>query len=71
MYRLTDRDSNDPRGTHLDDTPPATDEEIEAARWGCTLVEWREWQAWEAARDAELPTMRADYAEMADEGVWF
>jgi hypothetical protein len=46
-------------------------EAVEAADLGCTVEELRELKAWEAARDAEMPTMRADYAEMADAGVWF
>ena len=46
-------------------------EKVEADAMGCTVEELRELKAWEAARDAELPTMRADYAEMAEAGVWF
>ena len=71
MSHTNTRRSNDPRGTHLDDTPPPTDEEIEASDMGMTVTELREYRAFETKRDAEMPTMRRDYAEMANEEIPF
>lgn len=61
---------NDPRGTHLDDTPIDW-EQVEADDMGLTVVELRDLRAFEAKLDAEMPTMRRDFAEMANDGIVF
>lgn len=56
--------THDPGETYLDDTPPLSWEELEAADLRCTVEQLQELKAWEAARDANLPAMRIDYHEI-------